>query len=280
MGYVFLGSAAVLDARHSERVAVPGGVSSLEFHAADGRPLPGPVDGTCANLALGRLDDEWLEHLVRAEFEGCEVIRPAVDGMADPLVLCTGVDGSCPTTREELDAVGGHTCDGVLAHYAGALHWVVHDGGTWSQGAAGSRYEVHRNLASDPVAMARLVASESGAEALWDPDPAAEQEIALANRTVVRLAVKAGQTPLSYMIGGSGVLLAPREEDFFRYHNWQYVMNVRARWDDWASGRILTARTGRTGHGTFRPQGVPQDKEHLVRAALLSYDHLFEIDFG
>ena len=57
------------------------------------------------------------------------IVRAGADGIASPLLLCTGDPTTCPTDpRMITGAVAGpteHTCDGILGTYKGELLWMA-----------------------------------------------------------------------------------------------------------------------------------------------------------
>lgn len=89
-------------------------------------PLP-DAQGMVDNLALygdQALDGDRLA--ARLAADGCVLIRPGTDGMPDPIRLCTGAAGQCPTTPEEAAAGRTHLCEGALAMFAGLeLGWAT-----------------------------------------------------------------------------------------------------------------------------------------------------------
>ncbi|MER6466095.1 hypothetical protein ABT278_37280 [Streptomyces sp. NPDC001228] len=59
------------------------------------------------------------------EFSGHTVIVPGCDGAPDPVRLCTGTPGTCPTDPQHVANGAVHGCDGVLATLHGDLHWLA-----------------------------------------------------------------------------------------------------------------------------------------------------------
>lgn len=167
MGYILLGHGGLdieplVTPADMEFVAIPEG-TTLQFYADAGQGLlygsrhldiwdqlqtPWPaLDSTRVtyNLALHHArellpEDLWDDPQLR----GHTLVRPGVDGAADPLRMCTGTAKSCPTEPRAVAAGETHTCDGVLATYHGDLHWLAC---TFFARADGSRRSPVRTIA-------------------------------------------------------------------------------------------------------------------------------------
>lgn len=57
----------------------------------------------------GLHDEEFLWHHGRDD-----ALRPGLDGVPDPLLLCDGTPETCPTTQEQIERGWVHQCTGVL----------------------------------------------------------------------------------------------------------------------------------------------------------------------
>lgn len=125
------------EARGAGRVVVPQG-TTVQLHSDLGEGLrfgppqyamwqqlfsatPQEAGSTVANIALRHGDGVAHESLgAQADFLEHELVRPGLDGVPDPLLLCTGTPDTCSA-----DVQGVHSCDGALARYPGELHVVV-----------------------------------------------------------------------------------------------------------------------------------------------------------
>jgi hypothetical protein len=160
MGYVFLGHGA-LDVDSSvipqdmEWVAVPQG-TTIQFYSDTGQTLMygssdldvwnqltrqlDPVDPSHVtyNLALSSAKELWAEELKNSpDFAGHTLIRAGVDGVPDPILMCTGhsgkdpddptklEDGACPTDPRQVAAGAKHVCNGILGKYSGEMFWMA-----------------------------------------------------------------------------------------------------------------------------------------------------------
>ena len=148
MGYIFLGHGSLranpaYTDPEMEWVAVPQG-TTIQFYADTGQGLMygsrrldvwsqltqhlDPVDSTHVtyNLHLSSAKDLWDEELKNyPDFGGHTLIRAGVDGVPDPIKMCTGTRAKCPTDPRQIAAGATHTCDGILARYPGELFWLA-----------------------------------------------------------------------------------------------------------------------------------------------------------
>ncbi|MEV6681958.1 hypothetical protein AB0N09_34555 [Streptomyces erythrochromogenes] len=149
MGYVLLGHGG-MDVRADELppdmgiIAIPQG-TTIQFFSDAGQgllygspdldmweqfvPHLTPLDSTCVtyNLTLGSAWDLWDRELRNdPTFGGHELIRPGIGDIPDPIRLCTGTPGTCPTRPAQVAEGFTHTCDGILGLLQGAdLFWVA-----------------------------------------------------------------------------------------------------------------------------------------------------------
>lgn len=208
MGYVFLGHGG-LDVDPSvipqdmEWVAVPQG-TTIQFYGDTGQTLMygsddldvwnqltvhlDPVDSTRVtyNLALSSAKELWGEELKNSpDFAGHTLIRAGVDGVPDPILMCTGhsgkdpddptklSEGACPTDPRQVAAGAKHCCDGILGKYTGDLFWmactVVVNAGPKEQEAVGGA------LGSAPVDV--VVGQDPDKAQDYDAPPAVKKSI-------------------------------------------------------------------------------------------------------
>jgi hypothetical protein len=148
MAYIFLGHGALdvdpgVIPQDMEWVAIPPG-TTIQFYADTGQGLMygsadldvwsqlntpvAPVDSSNVtyNLALYSAQELWDEELQNdPDFAGNTLIRAGVDGVADPLLMCTGTRDTCPTDPRQVAEGAVHQCDGILATYTGDLYWLA-----------------------------------------------------------------------------------------------------------------------------------------------------------
>jgi hypothetical protein len=148
MGYIFLGHGDLdvdpsVTSPEMEWVAIPQG-TTIQFYADTGQglcynsknldvwsQLPkhlNPVDSSNVtyNLNLSNAKELWDEELKNnPDFNGNTLIRAGVDGVPDPIRMCTGTRETCPTDPRQVTAGATHKCDGILAKYTGELYWLA-----------------------------------------------------------------------------------------------------------------------------------------------------------
>jgi hypothetical protein len=126
-----------------EWVAVPTG-TTIQFYADTGQGLwygsahldvfsqltahLDPVDSAHVtyNLSLYSAKELWDEELKNnPDFGGHTLIRAGVDGVPDPVRMCTGTRATCPTDPRQVAAGATHKCEGILAKYPGEIFWLA-----------------------------------------------------------------------------------------------------------------------------------------------------------
>jgi hypothetical protein len=148
MGYILLGHGGLdVDRKRldpeMEFVAIPAG-TTLQFYTDAGQGLvygarhldlweqmqaPWPaLDSTRVtyNLTLYSARELWDEELKNnPSFGGHTLVRAGVDGVPDPIRMCTGTRKTCPTDPRQIAGGWKHGCDGILGTYAGDLYWLA-----------------------------------------------------------------------------------------------------------------------------------------------------------
>ena len=148
MGYIMLGHGGLVvrsDAASVEMgtVAIPQG-TTIQFYSDTGQGLyygsahldvwaqlqtPWPaLDSTKVtwNLTLQGAPELWTDELKNnPSFGGHTLIRPGVDGVPDPIKMCSGTKATCPTDPRQVAGGAKHKCDGILGAYVGDLYWLA-----------------------------------------------------------------------------------------------------------------------------------------------------------
>ncbi|RSS79754.1 hypothetical protein [Streptomyces sp. WAC06614] len=285
MSYILLGHGDLLVHRGAppcsgESIVVPRG-TTIQLYTDGGQGLvigPDELDVWsqvfCAaavdagtglhNLVLHGGDDLANDQLASdLERGGHTLIRPGVDGMPDPIRLCTGTPRTCPPPVDPFGEEVTHDCGGLLGLLGrlpgpqGVVHWLecasITD--TRRPVTTPERAEQRTHVAWDPN---------------WVPDEAAQRAIARVNRRIVRAA--SDRTIVNFVIGGSAFLIGDsRLPDPFSCHHPMHAYYVRElQADNLVHGKIRVRRPW-WENGWFDVAGVPQHRETLVRECIARF---------
>lgn len=270
MGYILLGHGGLdltpgaFDAR-MEWVAVPQG-TTIQFYADTGQGLvygsddldvwsqlqaPWPaIDSTrvAYNLTLYSARELWDEELKNdPDFGGHTLLRAGVDGVPDPIQLCTGTPDTCPTDPRAVAAGATHGCDGILGTYTGDLYWLAC---TSLSGASKSTENEVRGGAAGDVVM--------GQGPDFVPGDQDFDAVAAVNRANVKDTDDGDSVTVD--VGGYLALVGDGHDE--RY---QWYVDF---FGDKETGQV-TVRKGRMfGAGTLEVSGISPSKQGVVEAAL------------
>ena len=273
MGYIFLGHGD-LDASSSgvdpsmEIVAIPQR-TTIQFYADAGQGLvygshdldiweqlqaPWPaLDSTRVtyNLALYNAAELWAEELKNnPSFGGHTLIRAGVDGVPDPILMCSGTPDTCPTDPRAVAAGATHTCDGILGTYSGDLYWL----------ACTSFAGVSKEL--ETVALGgRSSDVDMGFDPEWVPDESDFDAIADVNRDNVK-ATGDGDS-IDVVVGGWVALIGDGHDQAYR--------NYAEFQTDVANGTITVNKGGVFSAGSLEVTGVPPVKQGVVESAIARF---------
>jgi hypothetical protein len=273
MGYIFLGH-GWLEAQAGtipagmEIVAIPEG-TTIQFYADSGQGLVygsgeldiweqlqapwAPLDSTNVtyNLALGNAAELWADELQNDPgFGGHTLIRAGVDGVPDPILMCTGSPDTCPTDPRAVAAGATHTCDGILGTYSGDLYWL----------ACTSFSGVSKDLETAALG-GRSTDVVMGANPDWVPDDSDLDAIAAINRENVK--ATGDEESIDFVIGGWVMLIGDgHTEGYVDYASFQ---------NDVARGSLTVNKGGAFSAGSLDVTGVPPAKQGVVEAAIARF---------
>ncbi len=271
MGYILLGHGGLnvdpsVTPKDMEFVAIPSG-TTIQFYADAGQGLaynstqldifaqlqaPWPaLDSTRVtyNLALHNAQELWGEELKNSpDFAGHTLIRAGVDGVPDPIRMCTGTRATCPTDPRRIAAGDTHKCDGILARYTGDLYWL----------ACSSIIRADRSV----VSAAKGGTSDSvvlGADPDWIPGDSDFDAVAEVNKANVKATDDGDQ--IAVTVGGFIALIGTGHDQ--TYLNYAYLQA------DKAQGTITVNKGGMlSGAGSLDVSGIPPVKQGVVQAAI------------
>ncbi|WP_125643494.1 hypothetical protein [Streptomyces sp. WAC06614] len=220
----------------------------------------------------------------------------------DPLRLCSGTPQTCPTTQEQIQAGGAHTCDGVL----GILHreglegraWLILTGAIVHQPEAGPsepngtdvgvfQYQPSTAptlpaegptggpVAGPPTGPAAGGGAGGGAER---PVPLA-REICNANRAVVSEARDGAK--LHFLLGvlsGETVLLLSSDRFFRHSHRGDYLTRIRDL-PDTVEGTLTVRNILPDVRGRFEVANLAPQWKRAVRSLLQDCENDYEVEF-
>lgn len=279
MGYVMLGHGA-LDARGTspemEWVAIHPG-TTIQFYADSGQGLwygshhldnfeqlqaPwAPLNSTHVtyNMTLYSARELWDEELKNSPaFGGHTLIRAGVDGVPDPIKMCSGTRSTCPTDPRRIVAGDRHRCDGILGQYSGEIFWL----------ACTSFVRADKGVVASAMA-GTSAGALLGADPDWQPSESDQEAAAEVNKRNVKdtpddgeIAVKVGSW---LALIGSG-------------HSGQHVQYVRMQ-GDVGDGTITVHKGGiGRGAGSLDVSGIAPAKQGVVEAAIQRFSDK-EINF-
>lgn len=270
MGYILLGHGG-LDVTGSgvdpamEIVAIPQG-TTIQFYADSGQGLvygshdldiweqlqaPWPaLDSTRVtyNLALYNAAELWGEELKNnPSFGGHTLLRAGVDGVPDPILLCTGTPDTCPTDPRAVAAGATHNCDGILGTYTGDLYWL----------ACTSFVGVSKDLATAALG-GRSTDVAMGFDPDWMPSESDLDAIAAVNRDNVK-DTDDGDS-IGFVVGGWVMLIGDGHDGTYAdYAGFQ---------EDVAHGTLTVHKGGVFSAGSIDVTGVPPAKQGVVESAI------------
>lgn len=270
MGYILLGHGGLdLDPSATPPdmgvVAIPAG-TTIQFYADTGQGLvygsghldiwsqlqaPWPaLDATNVtyNLTLYSATELWDDELKNdPDFGGHTLLRAGVDGLPDPIMLCSGSPDTCPTDPRQVAAGAVHGCDGILGRYSGDLYWLAC---TSLSNASNNESGMVLAGSSTDVVM--------GEDPDWLPEDADFAAIAEVNRANVKAAGDGDD--LDYVIGGFVFLIGDghdsKHEEYARFQ------------EDIAEGTVTVNKGGAFSAGSLEIAGVPVSKQGVVEDAV------------
>jgi hypothetical protein len=281
MGYVLLGHGWLelepgVIPKGMEYVAVPQG-TTIKFYSDSGRglvygsakldfseqltaPWP-PIDSSrvAYNLVLHGAEDLGAEGLPRdPQFGGHLVVRPGVDGVADPLLLCSGSRRTCPTDPRQVAAGATHQCDGILGALSGELYWL----GCTSIESADRAVTV-------PAPGGRPSGVVLGEDPDWLPGEADQEAIAEVNGANVK--DTDDRARVAFVLGGLSILIGDG-------HASRHVDYVAGQ-DDTVAGMVKVYKAGVFDPGTLEFSDVPIGKQGVVASAVRRFSKK-KVEFG
>jgi hypothetical protein len=270
MGYIFLGHGG-LDVQSGtipegmEILAIPQG-TTIQFYADSGQGLayssahldiweqlqaPWPaLDSTNVtyNLTLYSATELWDEELKNnPSFGGHTLIRAGVDGVPDPILMCTGSVDTCPTDPRAVAGGATHTCDGILGTYSGDLYWLACSS---FSGVSGDIVGAAMGGQGSNVVM--------GEDPDWQPEDADLDAIAQVNRENVK--ATGDEESIDFVVGGWVMLIGGG-------HPQNYV-NYAGLQSDTVRGQLTVSKGGVFSSGSLEVSGVPAAKQGVVEAAV------------
>jgi len=273
MGYVFLGHGGLeVDAglipAGMEIVAIPAG-TTIQFYADSGQGLvygsedldiweqlqaPWPaLDSTRVtyNMALSSAKELWADELKNnPSFGGNTLIRAGVDGVPDPLLMCTGTPDTCPTDPRQVATGARHGCDGILGTYDGDLYWL----------ACTSFVGVSKDLETAALG-GRSTDVVMGFDPDWVPGEQDFDAIAEVNRANVK-STDDGNS-IDFVVGGWVMLIGDgHQESYDQYASFQ---------EDVVHGTLTVNKGGMRSAGSLEVSGVPPAKQGVVEAAIARF---------
>lgn len=274
MGFILLGHGGLdvdprVTPKEMEYVAIPQG-TTIQFYADSGQGLvygsyrldiweqlqaPWPAldsSRVTYNLSLYNARELWDEELQNdPQFGGHTLVRAGVDGVPDPLRMCTGTPSTCPTDPRAVAKGAKHTCDGILGTYAGDLYWLAC---TSFMRADASVTNAAMSGLQDNVRM--------GEDPDWVPSDADLEQVATVNGRNVK---DAGDGAiLDYQLGGFLFLIGDG-------HDGQHSAYARFQGD--ATAGKLTVHKGGilSGAGSLDVEDVAPAKQGVVEAAVAAF---------
>ncbi|MFE5537956.1 hypothetical protein ACFQ78_19715 [Streptomyces sp. NPDC056519] len=254
------------------------------------------------------LDDEALLDSLAAPLDGYMLIRPGINGVPDPVLLCTGTPQSCPTTAAEVAEGKHHDCDGLLGGFGGrvavqdtTICWVpflyltagqggsLRESGEWassrSEDAWGCPSEDEREARAVWPGHDRTAAETAPARTPRDPDghfpeleesvrstASLQRKVSECNRRVLRSYTN-GKL-LHYVVGGGQFLIGSTPE----------LVDQNPHYLDWArsdpdhvTGKLMI------GDLTWRMaihEDVPAGAQDVVRQAVRDFAPNYTVYFG
>jgi len=270
MGYILLGHGGLdvdprVTPKDMEFVAIPQG-TTIQFYSDSGQGLvygshhldiweqlqaPWPAldsSRVTYNLSLYNAQELWTDELKNnPSFGGHKLIRAGVDGVPDPIRMCTGTRATCPTDPRQIAAGATHECDGILATYPGDLYWLAC---TSFSNADKSVTDTAMGGASTDVVM--------GSDPDWLPDESDFNAIAEVNGRNVKDADDGDV--LSYDIGGFVFLIGDGHDSGYA--------DYAAFQEDHVAGKLTVNKGGITSAGSLEVEGVPPAKQGIVEDAV------------
>jgi hypothetical protein len=272
MGYIFLGH-GWLDVQAGavpagmEILAIPKG-TTIQFYADSGQGLVygsgdldlweqlqapwAPLDSTNVtyNFSLGNAAELWAAELQNnPSFGGHTLVRAGVDGVPDPILMCTGSPDTCPTDPRAVAAGATHTCDGILGTYTGDLYWL----------ACTSFSGVSRDVATSALG-GRSTDVAMGIDPDWLPGESDFDAIASINRENVK--ATADQDSIDFVVGGWVMLIGDGHGGYDDYASFQ---------DDVVRGTLTVNKGGTFSAGSLDVTGVPPAKQGVVESAIARF---------
>lgn len=270
MGYILLGHGG-LDVDTSvtppdmEFVAIPQG-TTIQFYADSGQGLafnsaqldiweqlqaPWPAldsSRVTYNLSLYSAKELWGEELKNdPAFGGHTLVRASIDGVPDPIRMCTGSRETCPTDPRQVAEGATHTCDGILGTYTGDLYWLAC---TSFSNAAPSLENAALSGASANVVL--------GADPDWHPGDSDLDAIAEINKKNVQSASDAETLP--YVVGGFVFLVGDgHEQSYVHYAHIQH---------DTVEGTVTVRKGDGLDSETLEVVGAPPAKQGVIEDAV------------
>ncbi len=273
MGYIFLGHGA-LDVQSGtipegmEILAIPQG-TTIQFYADSGQGLvygsgdldvweqlqaPWPAldsSNVTYNLSLFSATELWANELKNnPSFGGHTLIRAGVDGVPDPILMCTGSVDTCPTDPRAVATGATHTCDGILGTYSGDLYWL----------ACTSFSGVSKDLETAALG-GRSTDVAMGANPDWVPDDSDFDTIAAINRDNVK--ATADEDSIDFVVGGWVMLIGDGHAE--GYVDYAYFQSDAAR------GQLTVNKGGAFSAGSLDVTGVPPAKQGVVESAVARF---------
>ncbi|MFE5540634.1 hypothetical protein ACFQ78_33525 [Streptomyces sp. NPDC056519] len=270
MGYILLGHGGHypqdITPPEMECVAIPLG-TTIQYYSEAGQslaygsyeldrwdslraPWP-PLDSSCVtlNMELQGAAEYWDEDLENhPELGGHQLIRPGVDDVPDPFVMCDGTPLTCPTRPDQVLVEGmDHQCDGILGRLRGELFWLAC---TTLFGV--DHAVVQAALGSGPAGVVL------GEDPDWVPGEAEHRAIDETNRAALADAVDLGM--LEYVVGGTVLLIGHGHSAAFEHYALGDPGSVRGRLLVYEGGGVL-------GTGGLVFYDVPAGWGRLVRSA-------------
>jgi hypothetical protein len=270
MGYILLGHGGLdVDRKRldpeMEFVAIPAG-TTLQFYTDAGQGLvygarhldlweqmqaPWPaLDSTRVtyNLTLYSARELWDEELKNnPSFGGHTLVRAGVDGVPDPIRMCTGTRKTCPTDPRQIAGGWKHGCDGILGTYAGDLYWL-----------ACSVFENADRQVTDTVMGGRSTDVLMGTDPEWVPGEADQEAIASVNGDNVKAVDDGDELPCQ--VGGFVLLIGDG-------HDTEHSAYARFQ-EDQVAGTVTVHKGGFTDPGSLEFKGIPPSKEGVVESAV------------
>ncbi|MFJ5646187.1 hypothetical protein [Streptomyces sp. NPDC093223] len=210
------------------------------------------------NFTLLSAEDMWQRELANnPAFGGNTLFRAGIDGVSDPIQLCSGTPESCPTRPEQVAQGMTHKCDGVLGTLSGQLYWLACT--QFVRVAPEDEFLLEASLAG------RSASVLLGEDPDWVPGEADQQAIAQVNARNVMNAprVKGPGTgvTLNYKLGGFAFLVGHGHSD-------RHTQYAQYQGDDSFRGRLRVVDNKFGGFDRFEIAGVPPRKQEIVRAAV------------